>query len=243
MIDHIYILGRDNHSCVFCHTDLQDQSYKISKIEPKRTDDSYDNLIVTCEKPCTPTGVPNFPLSAVPGRLIVISGPMFGGKSTSTRSLLDKYTRVLGAYTWVKPDIDTRGAGVTTHNQENFQAKVISAVRPDKHLTELESFPIVAFDEIQFYSNRILYVVHQLLKKGVLVIVNGLKTDARRSLFGMTHYLLAEADDIVHLKAICNECNTIDVATRTKRLDHTNGPAVEIGGAEKFYAVCPDCDR
>lgn len=57
----------------------------------------------------------------------------------------------------------------------------------------------------------------------------------------MCTYLLAEADEIISGKAICNICERIDVATRTKKKDQ-DGLTVDIGGSDKYYAVCSDCD-
>jgi thymidine kinase len=171
---------------------------------------------------------------------------MFSEKTSTTRSLLNNYGYALGEYVWIKPDRDNRGEGVTTHNEdatkEMQNARAISWERPDISVEELKKYPIVAIDEVQFFADRILYVIHQLLKAGCLVIANGLKLDYKRDLFGMTHYLLAEADEIISLKAVCSKCKTIESATRTKK--HSNsGPSVETGGSNKYYVVCPKCDK
>ena len=100
---------------------------------------------------------------------------------------------------------------------------------------------MIVIDEAQFFSERIIYLIHQLLKNECLVIINGLKLTAKRNFFGVMHYLLAEADEIVSLKAVCNICMRIDCATRTKSFD-SNSPSINTGGVDKYYAVCPACD-
>lgn len=237
-----YICGRDNYSCVFCEKDCSEK-FHISQLD---SGDNWNasNLVITCQEGyCNGSKKQKFnlPSDQVKGRLVVASGPMFSEKTTITRSLINKYKQALGNFLWVKPSRDDRGTGITTHNKEEIPAHIISWERPDKHLSELFDSPIVAFDEVQFYSERILFVIHQLLKQGVLVIVNGLRLDFQRNHFGIMHYLLAEADDILALKAVCNSCGMIDVATRTKKRSHS-GPSVETGGSDKYFSVCPNCD-
>lgn len=240
LVDFRYIAGRDNYSCIYCGFPFENSNINISILDPK-LEANHSNVGVRCRNDCSNTLINAPPLTLL-GRLMVISGPMYSAKSTISKYLVDKYTRIIGSYRWVKPDIDIRGLGVTTHNQEEFEALVISASRPDMSLLELKKYSILIFDEAQFYSERILYVVHQLLKAGKLVIVNGLKLDYRRNLFGCMHYLLAEADEIISLKSICNICQEIDSATRTKKKS-MDGPSIDIGGEEKYITVCVNCDR
>lgn len=243
IIDFKYIVGRDNYSCVYCKKELEPEDICINKLDIK-IDWCNSNAVVTCE----PDGCPlkndssaNLPQSAPPGRLIGIFSCMFSEKTTTTRSLINKYSLVYDNFIWVKPEVDIRGSGITTHNKEEISAEIISSKRPDISLAKLLEYSIVAFDEVQFYSERIIYVIHQLLKHGKLVIVNGLKLDFKRNIFGVVHYLMAEADDIISPKSICNRCRKIDVATRTKKKNES-GPTVEVGGSEMYFALCVDCD-
>lgn len=250
MIDTTYVCGRDNYQCqIFCNNSLtaEELKYPFVKLDPDG-ENITANLVLSC------SGCKDFeafqrrkhetlrfdkrPFS---GRLIVITGPMFAEKSSTAKSLINKYEVVRKTHIWVKPDTDNRKTNyTTTHNDEQIEAHTISAKRPDLHLDELLSHEIVVLDEVQFYSERIIYVVHQLLKNGCMVIANGLKLTASQNLFGFTHYLLGEADDIISLKAVCNVCANIDIATRTKPYEKI--PTVRIGGNDCYYAICPPCD-
>jgi thymidine kinase len=211
-------------------------------------EDIESNIILSCAS-CT-DGQPAFqqPNITYSGRLIVITGPMYSQKSTTTKSFYNKYcafSRLLNKkdnYAWVKPQIDDRKSGYTkTHDEDLIEAITIDSERPDLSIPTLKEYDIVAIDEAQFFSSRLIYVVQFLLKNGCLVIVNGLKLTARRDLFGVMPYLMAEADEIISLKAICNVCGLVDYATRTKSFD-LNSPSVKTGGLEQYYAVCPTCD-
>ena len=209
MIDYRYICARDNFSCAFTGADLthdlEDRSDSVVRLFCQRVDPELEwtssNVVLSGRGHSyfakrKPLPSPNLPHAVFSGRLIMVVGSMFSEKTSTTRSLLNNYGYALGEYIWVKPDRDSRGGGVTTHNKDATRAmqnaRAISWERPDKFVEELKRYPIVAIDEVQFFADRILYVIHQLLKAGCLVIANGLKLDYKRDLFGMTHYLLAE---------------------------------------------------
>lgn len=249
-LDFRYIFARDGYRC--CYTGksiealLQDPKIwhncvaKIDETQP------WSNSNAVTVSPGRRAGkLLRSPLLSFPGRLIVICGSMFSEKTTTTRSLLNNYGYALGSYVWVKPNLDNRGFGITCHNKDETpemkKAREIDWDSPEKHIDELSAYPIVAIDEVQFFGDKILYLIHELLRKGCLVIANGLKLDYKRDLFGVMHYLLAESDEIIHLKAVCSKCKQIEAATRTRRYQHT-GPVVQAGGCEDYYAVCPNCD-
>jgi thymidine kinase len=248
-IDYKYLCGRDNYTCQNpkCNKSLEDFQIYFRKID-KKGKDIESNIVLVCAHCAARNDVElRKPLSEFPGRLIVITGPMFSQKSTTTRALYNKYRALFkqqepAPFVWVKPQIDDRKKDFTkTHDESLFEAYTIDARRPDLSLATLEKYNIVAFDEAQFFSERILYVIQQLLMKGCLVIANGLKLTAKRDLFGVMHYIMAEADEIHSLKSVCNACRLVDYATRTKSFN-LNLPSISIGGLEQYYAVCPTCD-
>lgn len=186
------------------------------------------------------------------GKLIVISGPMYANKSQVTKLLFDKYCVFGKKGIWVKPDIDSRcpDQTVTHDNRPIAEALTISASQPDPWYGVLAEYDVVVFDEAQFFSKEILTLIEDLLTLNSrlagpgpmrTVIVNGLKLTASDSIFGSMHYLLAMADEIISLKAVCNVCNKVDSATRTRSYNKNN-PIVKVGGAGDYYVVCPECD-
>jgi len=177
------------------------------------------------------------------GLLIVVVGPMYATKSQTTRAMYEKYCVFNRKGVWVKPDTDNRceGKTVTHDNRVIANAITVSATTPEAALSKLMPYDVVVFDEAQFFSEQILSVVKSLLSSGKIVIVNGLKLTAGDSIFGSMHYLLAFADEIISLKAVCNICNKIDSATRTRAFNKNN-PTVKVGGASDYWVACPECD-
>jgi thymidine kinase len=178
------------------------------------------------------------------GLLIVITGPMYATKSQSTRAIFEKYCIFNRKGVWIKPDTDNRCAGktVTHDNRVIASAITISSQEPELALADLIPYDVVVFDEAQFFSEKIVGVIKDLLGQGKIVIVNGLKLTAGDSIFGSMHFLLAFADEIISLKSVCNVCNAVDSATRTRAFNKNN-PIVKVGGASDYYVVCPECDN
>ena len=253
-IDYKYICGRDNYTCQAIYNyscqnncgDLTVDQIRFARINSDGPDNE-SNLRVICEVCFDLQQKVKALNNDYSGRLVVVTGPMFSQKSTTTRALYNKYIALSKdvdpkPYVWLKPELDSRKKGFTqTHDNDLIEALAIPAKRPDTFLNELSVYNVVAIDEVQFFSERIIYVLHELLRTGTLVIVNGLKLTASRSLFGSMHHILAEADEIYNLKSVCNACETVDTATRTKSFN-SNQPSVSIGGIEQYYAVCPSCD-
>ena len=180
------------------------------------------------------------------GWIEVISGVMFSGKS---EELLRRVRRAMIAKRKVqvfKSHLDDRYGGVlriSSHDggqldavPVNLSVQVAEHVRPDTQ--------VVAIDEAQFLDPGIVSVANDLADRGVRVIVAGIDMDFRGSPFGPIPHLLAVAEMVDKLHAICVRCG--DLATRNQRLiggrpAPAEGPTIQIGGAESYEARCRRC--
>lgn len=179
------------------------------------------------------------------GRIELICGSMFSGK---TEELIRRLRRALIAkqkIQVIKPAIDTRyhGARVTSHNGLDFDAKpvvssqdILSILTPD--------ITVVAIDEVQFFDPEVVDICEQLADQGMRVICAGLDTDFRGVPFGPMPALMARAEEVDKLHAICVVCG--EEASRTQRL--INGrpasfhdPVVLVGASEVYEARCRQC--
>jgi thymidine kinase len=180
------------------------------------------------------------------GWVEVVSGVMFSGKS---EELLRRVRRALIARKRVqvfKSHLDDRYSGVysvSSHDGARLEAEPVHAsvqiaerVRPD---TE-----VVAIDEAQFLDAGVVVVVNALADRGVRVIVAGTDMDFRGEPFGPIPALLAIAEQVDKLHAICVVCG--DLATRNQRLIDgrpapAEGPTIQVGGSESYEARCRRC--
>lgn len=179
------------------------------------------------------------------GWIEVICGSMFSGKS---EELIRRVHRVQIAKKKVqvfKPTIDTRYSiqYIYSHNGTKIEAINISNSKELLEKTEPDT-EVVAIDEAQFYDKGIVTICQKLADQGRRVIVAGLDQDFRGEPFGPIPELLAVAEYIDKLQAICMICGS--PASRTQRL--VNGkpakysdPIILIGAKETYEARCRKC--
>lgn len=175
----------------------------------------------------------------------MICGSMFSGK---TEELIRRVRRAEIAKQRVqvfKPVIDKRyhEMAVASHNGLLFDAQPLAAARDILTHREPET-GVVAVDEVQFFDWEIAEVLNQLADTGCRVIVAGLDQDFRGEPFGPMPLLMAQAEEVTKLNAICVLCG--DPASRTQRLIDGrpaawDDPVVLVGGLESYEARCRRC--
>jgi thymidine kinase len=179
------------------------------------------------------------------GSLEVITGPMFSGK---TDELIRRLRRARIARQKVQlfhPAIGPRYAmgeygKVTSHAGAEFDAAPVRGAQELLRAAE-EDTGVVGIDEAQFFDDDILPAVEKLAAAGVRVIAAGLDTDFRGEPFGPVPALMAKAERLDKLQAICMVCG--EPASRTQRLvggkpAAAHGPVVVIGSGEMYEARC-----
>jgi len=176
------------------------------------------------------------------GFVEVIAGSMFSGK---TEELIRRLRRAQIAKQKIqvfKPALDTRysESKVTSHSGFNFEATPVQSSRDILELVK-EDTTVVAIDEAQFFDSEVIQVVHHLADHGIRVLVGGLDMDFRGEPFGPMPILMAQAERVDKLQAICMVCG--DSASRTQRLidgkpAKYNDPVVVVGASELYEARC-----
>jgi thymidine kinase len=174
------------------------------------------------------------------GKLEVIAGPMFAGKSSELlkRLLFLEHSgkKVLA----LKPHIDDRydPNNIVTHNHLSHDALAVidlELVKDNYHIRPY-NFHTVFIDEVQFFdAKETSWFVEEGLRSGVNFVCAGLDQDSRGVPFETTAMLLALADEIHKIRAFCNVCGK--EASKTQRLTKLGG-RVAIGGAEAYEPRC-----
>jgi thymidine kinase len=179
------------------------------------------------------------------GWIEVVCGSMFSGK---TEEVIRRVRRARIARQQVqvfKPILDTRYATerVASHNGLQWEAIPVGNAREILERLDPET-TVVAVDEAQFFDWEISAVCQELAERGLRVIVAGLDMDFRGEPFGPMPLLMAEAEEVTKLQAICVVCGA--PASRTQRLidgqPATYSDAVIlVGGSESYEARCRQC--
>jgi thymidine kinase len=178
------------------------------------------------------------------GWLEVICGPMFSGKSEEMIRRLRRAEIAGQRIVIFKPRIDDRydASDVVSHAGARMRAVPVASVA---ELTERAAgFEVVGIDEAQFLGDGVVASALELAERGTRVIVAGLDQDFRRLPFRPMPDLLAHAEFVDKLQAVCHRCG--GPATTTQRLVDGcpapySGDTVVVGAAEQYEARCRGC--
>ena len=180
------------------------------------------------------------------GWVEVICGSMFSGKSEELIRRLRRAEIAGQRVLVVKPALDVRYESdkVCSHDGRAWEAHCVQ--RADEVLLTpgVEEADVVAIDEAQFMDDELPHVIGFLADRGKRVIVAGLDQDFRGMPFGPMPEVLAVAEFVDKLQAICSVCGA--PASRTQRLvdgrpAFEHDPLIKVGAAESYEARCRRC--
>jgi len=180
------------------------------------------------------------------GRIEVITGCMFSGKTEELIRRIDRAEIAGDTIKLFKPATDDRynKSKVTSHNGTMWNAEII---KPGNELAALKGgveAETVAFDEANFFTNKLVDLVEALAENGKRVIIAGTDVTFRGDGFEPMPELMARADQLDKLHAVCQVCG--NRATENQRLvdgepAHSSDPTVMVGGDESYQARCRHC--
>lgn len=180
------------------------------------------------------------------GRIEVISGVMFSGK---TEELIRRVRRAIIAGKSVqvfKSHLDDRYMtmhSVTTHDGLAVEAQPVDSAAEIMRLLR-PSTQVAAIDEVQFLDAGIVGVTTTLADRGVRIVAAGTDTDFRGEPFGAMPSLMAVAEEVTKLHAICLKCGA-DACRNQRLIDgtpaHYDSPTIMVGGREQYEARCRAC--
>lgn len=176
------------------------------------------------------------------GWLEVITGPMFAGKSEELIRRVKTLSYTKMKIIAFKPAIDDRydKTAIASHDGAKYEAYAIKNAQSILELVK-EDTQVVAIDEIQFFDMSIVKICEELADRGIRVIAAGLDLDFKGEPFGPMPELLARAEFVTKLTAVCTVCGC--AATRTQRLidgkpADFNDPIIKVGAKENYEARC-----
>jgi len=180
-----------------------------------------------------------------PGWIEVVCGSMFSGKS---EELIRRVRRAKIAKQKVKvfkPVLDDRYSvdSVSSHNGEKIEA--LRVEHPDEIWNYIDdTVHVVAIDEVQFFCNAVIGVCQDLADSGRRVILAGLDQNFKAEPFGPMPELMAIAEDVTKLHAICVVCG--GEASRSQRMldgkpAGPDSPTIMVGASESYEARCRHC--
>lgn len=172
------------------------------------------------------------------GWIEVICGSMFSGK---TEELIRRLKRAEFAQQRIllfKPKTDNRYQGKTikSHKGSMLEGEIIQ--HPREALAIWKDEHIVAFDEVQFFDEEIVSICRELAKKGARVICAGLDMDFKGNPFGPMPQLLATAEYVTKVHAICVNCGNLAYISHRKVASQEQ---VLVGAIQEYEPLCRTC--
>lgn len=180
------------------------------------------------------------------GTIEIITGPMFAGKTTELLRRQQRLRTIGKSLLMVNHASNTRddatGQSIQTHDARRSQGTLVLALTKLNNLRTDPAYretyrqtQVVMVDEAQFFEDLDTTVLHMVENDGKHVVLSGLISDCRRSLFGGLYKLVHHADRFTMLQALCKKCmdGTPGIYTRKKR----DVPQT-IGGSDLYETLC-----
>lgn len=185
------------------------------------------------------------------GSLEIVCGPMFSGKSEELIRRI-KRVQISGKnFVLFKPAIDDRydAKYVVSHDQRKLEAVMTgtdaAAIKEMEQLVLRENPEVIAIDEGNFYDNYLVEASKNWIGSGRRIIISGLDTNFRGEPFGPMGELLALADYVDKLKAICMKCKNREGVMTQRLIDGQpakySDPTIVVGASEMYEARCREC--
>ena len=178
------------------------------------------------------------------GWLEVICGPMFSGKSEEMLRRLRRAEIAGRRVILFKPRIDDRydATDVVSHAGARMRGVPVASV--SELIGRAQGAQVVGIDEVQFFAAEVVSAALELADAGMRVLAAGLDQDFRRLPFGPMPDLLAHAEFVDKLQAVCHRCG--GPATTTQRLVDGepapySGATIVVGATEQYEARCRGC--
>jgi thymidine kinase len=174
-----------------------------------------------------------------PGRIEVIVGPMFSGKSEELIRRLKRARIARQRVACYKPDIDLRyhRTAIASHGSQTHEACTVANVERLKAelFPQLQEVDVIGIDEAQFFDESIIPLTVELVHLGKRILLAGLDTTFNAEPFGPIPALMAIADEVTKLSAVCMVCGA--PAIHTQRLGQSQ-ELVLVGATGIYEARC-----
>lgn len=174
------------------------------------------------------------------GRIEIILGCMFSGKSTELIKLMKKYKILDKQILAINHKIDVRyseAPKIVTHDNISFDCIFTERLHNLKNDTKYINAHIIVIEEAQFFEDLFSFVINAADIDGKVVIVAGLDGDFKKEPFGDILKLIPHAEKVTKLNALCLLCGDGTPASFTKRIIDNDSQTL-VGSSESYIAVC-----
>jgi thymidine kinase len=174
--------------------------------------------------------------------LEIVLGPMFSGKSSYAISYVRRIKSINKGVIAIKPSIDNRYTHdevLITHDREQIPCIMWNTdvvLEPTRHMFQTD---YIVIEEAQFFKGLQNFVKYMLVAKNKHIVLVGLDGDANQNSFGEILECIPYASKITKLNSLCSICRDGSLAPFTRKIhDNTSNSQIDVGGSDKYVAVC-----
>ena len=173
------------------------------------------------------------------GWIEIITGPMFSGKTAEVIKRAMTFIHSKKEFLVFRPAIDTRTPPAFISSRMGIKLDAINIQLASQILNHVKTTTAaIIIDEAQFFDKAIIPIVEKLANSGKRVIIAGLELDFQREVFGSMSELMAKAEFITKLVAVCFVCGSS--AAFSKRIFGSKTKKIEVGDSS-YEARCRKC--
>jgi thymidine kinase len=182
------------------------------------------------------------------GRIEVITGPMFSGKTSELLRRLQRIRIAEIPFILVKPRQDTRYGHSSVSTHDGGKGEEANVIVHELKSVDVSAVKVILVDEAGFFPD-VVEVAREWADSGKVVIAATIDTDYTRMPFGRVAELLAESESVQKLTSVCSFCKNDASYTLRKSTsprvgeNATAGVRILLGGAETYMAACRDCHK
>ncbi|OMI07682.1 thymidine kinase [Bacillus paralicheniformis] len=173
-------------------------------------------------------------------KLVVNVGGMFSGKSSELQRQGQRHILRGHKVLFLKPRIDNRYSEdeIVTHDGRRVKAVNVDVAGDDFLDIVSKDVDVVLIDEVQFFEDKLISLIDNLLVNGIRVYCSGLDLDFDGKPFGITPLLMAKADEVKKLHAVCDRCGEDAWVTPRK---NDNKETIQLGEKDEYFPLCRKC--
>ena len=177
------------------------------------------------------------------GRLIVHTGSMFSGKTTSLWRELYRMKIANYKIAAFKPAVDNRDdeKKIVSHDNLELDAIKVADLNEVRDYANKNELDAIGIDELQFFPNdptEVIDIFNELMKSNITIVVSGLDMDYKTRPFEIIKEIMPIADELIKHHAICANCGEDAWASYRKSTDESR---IQIGSKDKYEPLCRQC--
>lgn len=177
------------------------------------------------------------------GKLIVHTGSMFSGKTTSLWRELYRMKIANYKIAAFKPEVDNRDDDkkIVTHDNLELDAIKVPDLNDVKEYATKHELDAIGIDEVQFFPNNpteVINIFNELMDKNITIVVSGLDMDYKTRPFEIIKEIMPIADELIKHHAICASCGEDAWASYRKSTDESR---IQIGSKDLYEPLCREC--